>query len=64
MVQSPIHTFHIPVMGLCYTIDTPIKIGRFGISSVVSIIEDELVERMRAYYYKENGENYIAISKN
>ena len=64
MVQSPIHTFHIPVMGLCYTIDTPIKIGRFGISSVVSIIEDELVERMRAHYYKEYGENYIAISKN
>ncbi len=64
MVQSPIHTFHIPVMGLCYTIDTPIKIGRFGISSVVSIIEDELVEKMRAHYYKENGENYIAISKN
>ncbi len=64
MVQSPIHTFHIPVMGLCYTIDTPIKIGRFGISSVVSILEDELVEKMRAHYYKENGENYIAISKN
>lgn len=43
------HTFHIPVLGLSYSIDTPLKVARFGISSVVSIIEDELVEKeMRA----------------
>src|ERR1035437_9628897 len=57
------HTFHIPVMGLGYTIDTPVKVARFGISSVVSIIEDDLVEEMREYYCKKIGEEYIAIEK-
>ena len=44
-MRAPVHTFHIPVMGLGYTIDTPLKVAHMGISSVVSIIEDELVER-------------------
>lgn len=56
------HTFHIPVMGLAFTIDTPIKVARFGISSVISIIEDNLVEKMRAYYYEQSGDKYIPIS--
>ena len=63
MKKSELHTFHIPVMGLCYTIDTPVKVARFGISSVVSIIEDELIEKMRKHYYEENGEIFIAITK-
>jgi hypothetical protein len=38
---KPLHTFHIPVMGLAYTIDSPIR----GISSVmISIIDDDLIE--------------------
>lgn len=41
------HTFHIPVMGLGFTIDTPVKVAHFGISSVISIIEDHLIEQMR-----------------
>jgi len=44
------HSFHIPVMGLAYTVDTPAKIAKYGISSVVSIIEDNLIEQMREYY--------------
>src|ERR1019366_362149 len=55
------HTFHIPVMGLGYTIDTPVKVARFGISSVVSIIQDILVEEMREFYCKQEGEEYIHI---
>ncbi len=55
------HTFHIPVMGLGYTIDTPVKVARFGISSVVSIIQDILVEQMREFYCKKEGEEYIHI---
>ena len=31
--QDPQHTFHIPVMGTGYTIDTPLKVAHFGISS-------------------------------
>jgi hypothetical protein len=41
------HKFHIPDLGLGYSIDTPLKVGRDGISSVVSIVDDELIERMR-----------------
>ncbi len=56
------HTFHIPVLGLSYSIDTPLKVARYGISSVVSIIEDELVEKMRAYHCLKSGEPYTAIT--
>jgi len=45
--HSGLHTFHIPVMGLGYTVDTPLKIAKFGISSVVSIMDDFLLEDMR-----------------
>ncbi len=55
------HTFHIPVMGLAFTIDTPIRVARFGISSVVSIIQDTLIEQMREFYSKQTGEEYIPI---
>lgn len=41
------HDFHIPVMGLGYTLDSPLKIARYGISSVVSIMDDHLLEDMR-----------------
>lgn len=58
------HTFHIPVLGLSYSIDTPLKVARYGISSVVSIIEDDLVEKMRAYHCLKSGEPYKAITKN
>jgi hypothetical protein len=55
------HSFHIPVMGLGFTIDTPLKVARFGISSVISIIDDQLVERMREFHCLQNGEEYISI---
>ena len=59
--DSP-HTFHIPVMGLAYTIDTPIKVARYGINSVISIVQDNLVEKMRSYYYPMAGEAYRLIT--
>ncbi|MDB5145514.1 MAG: hypothetical protein JWQ66_4227 [Mucilaginibacter sp.] len=57
------HTFHIPVLGLGYSIDTPLKVGRYGISSVISIVDDELIERMREYHTKKNNEEYLEILK-
>lgn len=62
MINASQHTFHIPVMGLGYTIDSPVKVARFGISSVISIIEDDMIEKMREYYSKESGEEYHFIS--
>ncbi|ELR72002.1 hypothetical protein C900_01997 [Fulvivirga imtechensis AK7] len=61
-MQTAIHHFHIPVMGLAFTIDSPIKVARFGITSAVSIIEDNLVETMRKYYYQQYDEPYSPIT--
>jgi len=47
---KPLHTFHIPVMGLAYTIDSPIRVAKYGISSVISIIDDDLIEKMNSFY--------------
>jgi hypothetical protein len=57
------HTFHIPVLGLGYSIDTPLKVAKYGISSVVSITDDELCERMRKYHAAENKLEYVEIKK-
>lgn len=62
MKATSIHTFHIPVMGLAYTIDSPIRVAHLGISSVISVMDDELIERLNKLYsqkfelpYKEIG---------
>src|SRR5690554_1280364 len=60
-ITSP-HTFHIPVMGIAFTIDSPIKVAHFGINSTLSIIEDNLIEVMRKYYYQQNNETYTPIT--
>lgn len=56
------HSFHIPVMGLAFSMDSPIKVACFGINSTISIIEDNLIENMRKYYYKESNKVYIPIT--
>jgi len=55
------HTFHIPVLGLAYSVDTPVKVARYGISSVVSIVDDMLIERMRQLYTEKRNETFIPI---
>jgi hypothetical protein len=50
MQTANLHTFHIPVMGLAFSIDSPVKVARFGISSVLSLNDDVLIEQMRQYY--------------
>ena len=60
-MQRSLHTFHIPVMGLAFTMDSPIKVAHFGISSVMSIVEDRLVEMMRKHYYEKLHEKFIPI---
>ena len=48
MIKS--HSFHIPVMGIGFTIDTPLKVSHFGIDSVISLVDDILLERLRKMY--------------
>jgi hypothetical protein len=58
-----VHKFHIPVLGLGFSIDTPLHVAKYGISSVVSIVDDELIERMREYHTLQQGEAYVPIIK-
>jgi hypothetical protein len=57
------HDFHIPVMGTSFTIDSPIKVSRFGIDSVISIGDDELCEYTRRYYCTQYTLLYDPIKK-
>ncbi|TDD94400.1 hypothetical protein [Flavobacterium cellulosilyticum] len=61
--KKQIHNFHIPVMGLAYTIDSPIRVAKYGISSVVSIADDDLIEKMRAFYSKKFDVPYQEITQ-
>ena len=61
MIKKTLHSFHIPVMGLAYTIDTPIRVAQYGISSVISIIDDEIIEKMKNFYNKKFNLNYLEI---
>ncbi len=63
VVPKKAHSFHIPVMGLAYTVDSPIRVAQYGISSVISIVDDELLERMNAFYSEKFGLKYQEISK-
>ena len=56
------HKFHIPVMGLAFTIDSPAKVGQYGISSAISIMEDRLIETMRKHYYSYINDPWFPIS--
>lgn len=62
-MNHSIHSFHIPVMGTAFTIESPIKVAKFGISSVISCVDDTLIERMRKYYCRVVGKEYIPIQK-
>jgi hypothetical protein len=40
-------------MGIAYTIDSPIRVAQYGISSVISLVDDILIEKMREFYSNE-----------
>jgi len=62
-LPKPLHTFHIPVMGLAYTIDSPIRVAHYGIDSVISIVDDELMEKMNAFYSQKFELPYKEITQ-
>lgn len=57
------HTFHIPVMGIGYTVDTPLKVSRWGIDAVMSIGDDALLESLRKFYSEKHDLPYEEIPK-
>jgi len=62
-MSSP-HTFHIPVMGTAFTADSPLKVAHFGISSVIALADDVLLERLRKFYSEIYDLSYIEIKNN
>ncbi|MBI2094711.1 MAG: hypothetical protein HYT89_00905 [Candidatus Omnitrophica bacterium] len=59
--MEQVHSFHIPVMGTGFTIDTPLKVAPYGISSVISLVDDQLIEKMREHYSRLYWETYVPI---
>lgn len=56
------HSFHIPVMGIGFTIDTPLKVSHLGIDSVISLVDDILIEKLRKMYCEKFELPYQEIS--
>ena len=56
------HNFHIPVMGLAFTVDAPLKVSHYGIDSVISIVDDDLIEKMRGIHSRLNDIPYVPVS--
>ncbi len=56
------HSFHIPVMGIGFTIDTPLKVSWLGIDSVISLVDDILLEKLRKMYCGKFEISYSEIT--
>ena len=57
------HTIHIPVMGTGFSIDTPIRVAPFGIYSVMSIMDDMLIEKIREHYCNKFNLAFAPITR-
>ena len=55
------HKFHIPVLGVAFSVDAPLKVAKYGISSVMSAVDDTLMEKLRKYHLEKLGRSYIKI---
>ena len=62
IINADPHRFHIPVMGTGFTIDTCLKVARFGIHSVLSLGDDEMIERVREHHCREYAFQYEEIA--
>ena len=55
------HTFHIPVLGVAFSVDAPLKVAKYGISSVMSLVDDTLMEKLRKNQLEKSGREFIPI---
>jgi hypothetical protein len=58
-----LHSFFIPVMGTGHTVDTPIRVAPFGITSVISLVDDVLLEQVRKHYCEQEALSYSEITR-
>ena len=57
------HTFHIPVMGTGFTIDTALRVAKYGIASVISLVDDVLIEQIREMHCQKTEQPYEEIGR-
>ena len=50
-------------MGIGFTIDSPLKVSKYGIDSVISLVDDILLEKLRKMYCTKYERAYIEISE-
>jgi hypothetical protein len=50
-------------MGIGYTIDTPLKVSPYGIDSVISLLDDMLIEKLRKMYCEKFEIPYQEITE-
>jgi NADPH-dependent sulfite reductase flavoprotein alpha-component len=50
-------------MGTGFTSDTPLRVARYGISSVISLVDDQLLEELRRVYSAQYNKEYRPIRK-
>ena len=62
-MENLYHKFHIPVMGTGHSIDTPIRVAHLGISSVMSIVDDILIEKICRHYSQKYSIPIEEVSK-
>jgi hypothetical protein len=48
-------------MGTGFVIDAPLRVAKYGISSVLSLVDDVLIEQMRKFHCQKEGEPYEEI---
>jgi hypothetical protein len=63
MPNTSDHKFHIPVLGVAFSVDAPVKVARYGISSVISLVDDGLLENLRHHYCGRYGWEFQAINE-
>ncbi|MEA2063092.1 MAG: hypothetical protein U9P14_05290, partial [Gemmatimonadota bacterium] len=49
-------------MGTGFSIDTALKVAKYGISSVISLVDDVLIEQMRKFHSENAGEPYEEVT--
>lgn len=64
VVEAGKHSVAVPVMGTAFTIASPLKLARYGISSAISLVDDLFLEQMRKHLSAECGADYVPIEKN
>jgi len=50
-------------MGIGYSIDTAVRVAPYGISSVISLVDDILIEKMREFYSRQHNIPFEPITR-